>query len=153
MTAEFPGCYGPPVRSVVDRCGRIIKRCTACTRQCRRRNIKTLTLKENQAVYEAVASVSDKEPIVLERDGSPYAVVVPYEAYQIFRAWQQHQRLTLPDSWFEQTPEEVVADIKRQGPGVPNVRPATASLAELLANAPQDPDFNLEDWKRERLAA
>ena len=55
----------------------------------------------------------------------------------------------MPDNWLERTPEEVVADIKLRGPGVPDVREATASLAELLANAPHDPDFNLEEWNRE----
>ena len=67
---------------------------------------------------------------------------MPYAEYQA-------QRSTLPVNWFEQTPEEVVADIKRQGPGVPNVRRATASLRELLENSPSDPDFDLEEWTRE----
>ncbi len=111
--------------------------------------MKTITLKENQTLYEVVAKASPDEPIVVEREGRPYLVLLPYEEYQAFRTWQTRQRLALPDNWFEQTPEEVVADIRRQGPGVPNVRRATSSLAELLADSPHDPDFNLEEWERE----
>jgi hypothetical protein len=111
--------------------------------------MKTLTLKENQTLYEVVAQQSPvDEPIVLEQGGRRIAVLLPPDEYEAYRAWRQH-RMALPDNWFEQTPEEVVADIKRQGPGIPNVRRATASLGELLRNAPQDPHFNLEDWTRE----
>jgi hypothetical protein len=45
--------------------------------------------------------------------------------------------------------EEVVARIKASPPNPANIHPATASLAELLLNAPEDPDFDLETWKRD----
>lgn len=45
--------------------------------------------------------------------------------------------------------EEVVTRIKASPPNPANIHPATASLAELLLNAPEDPDFDLETWKRE----
>ena len=113
--------------------------------------MKTLTLKENQASYNALASepLPINEPIIVEKDGRPVAALVPIEEFEAFKAWWTSQRLSLPANWFERTPEEVVADIKRRGPGVPNVRKATASLADLLENAPHDPDFDLEEWKRE----
>lgn len=107
--------------------------------------MKTLTLKESQTLYEAIAVAAPDEPIVVERNGQPVYVLVPYAEYQALRP----QHSTLPVNWFEQTPEEVVADIKRQGPGVPNVRRATASLRELLENSPSDPDFDLAEWQRE----
>jgi hypothetical protein len=107
--------------------------------------MKTLTLKENQTLYEAIAVAAPDEPLIVERNGQPVYVLVPYAEYQAQRA----QHSTLPVNWFEQTPEEVVADIKRQGPGVPNVRRATASLRELLENAPSDPGFDLAEWQRE----
>ena len=107
--------------------------------------MRTLTLKENQALYEAVSAASTDELIVVERNGKPAYVLVPYAEYQAWRA----QRTALPTNWLDQTPEEVVADIKRLGPGVSSVQPATASLRELLENAPSDPDFDLEEWTRD----
>ena len=106
--------------------------------------MKTLTLKENQALYEAVSAVSADEPIVVERNGKPAYVLVPYAEYQAWRA----QRTALPANWLDQTPEEVVAEIKRLGPSR-MVREPLTSLAEVLANSPHDPDFNLEEWTRE----
>ena len=115
--------------------------------------MKTLTLKENQVVYEAAIdeSLRGGEVVILERDGHPVAALVPIEEYKAFRAWREsRQQDIVPYNWPEdRTLEEVVADIKKRGPGVPNFREATASLAELLANAPHDPDFNLEEWERE----
>jgi plasmid stability protein len=45
--------------------------------------------------------------------------------------------------------EEVVAQIKATPPNPANIHPATESLADLLMNAPEDPDFDLEAWTRE----
>ncbi len=47
------------------------------------------------------------------------------------------------------TLEEVIAKIKALPPNPHAIRPATASLKELLENAPVDPDFDLEAWQRE----
>lgn len=47
------------------------------------------------------------------------------------------------------TPEEVVAQIKATPPNPANIHPATESLADLLLNAPEDPDFDLESWNRD----
>lgn len=47
------------------------------------------------------------------------------------------------------TPEEVVAKIKALPANLQNIRPAEGSLAEALRNAPVDPDFDLETWRRE----
>lgn len=106
--------------------------------------MKTLTLKENQALYEAVSAVSADEPIIVERNGQPVYVLVPYADYQAWRA----QRAALSANRLNQTPEEVVADIKRLGPSR-MVREPLTSLAEVLANSPHDPDFNLEEWTRD----
>lgn len=45
--------------------------------------------------------------------------------------------------------EEVVAEIRALPPNPAAVRPATASLAELLENAPEDPSFDLASWTRQ----
>ena len=48
-----------------------------------------------------------------------------------------------------QTLEQVVEHAKRLPRDPNNIRPATASLKELLENAPVDPDFDLEKWQQE----
>jgi len=113
--------------------------------------VKTLTLKESPAVYEAAVdeSLRNGEPVILERDGRPVAALVPIEEYESFRAWKARRQTGEQPSWPEdKTLEEVVADLKRRGPGIPNVREPTVSLAKLLANAPHDPDFDLNEWER-----
>jgi len=114
--------------------------------------MKTLALKENQALYEVMKNeaLPLREPIILEQNGRPVAALVPMEEYEEFQAWRQRARsMPIAPDWPEdRTLEEVVAEIKRLGPGHV-VREPTASLAELLAHAPEDPGFNLEEWERE----
>jgi hypothetical protein len=45
--------------------------------------------------------------------------------------------------------QEIVAEIKALEPSQDSFHPATQSLADLLANAPDDPSFDLEEWNRE----
>ena len=111
--------------------------------------MKTLVLKENQVLYEIVAQEAGDETIVIERDGQPAYVLMPYAEYEALRASRQSQPAFHIDWSEERTLEQVVADIKRRGPGIPNVRRATTSLADHLLNAPHDPEFNLEEWQRE----
>jgi hypothetical protein len=111
--------------------------------------VKTLILKENQVLYDAVSQEAGDETIIIERDGHPAYVLMPYAEYEALRASRQAQPVFHLDWSEERTLEDVVADIKRRGPGIPNVRRATTSLADHLLNAPHDPDFNLEEWQRE----
>jgi hypothetical protein len=50
------------------------------------------------------------------------------------------------------TPDEVVAKIRSTPPNPSGIRPATASLADALSNAPDDPSFDLQDWTRRWIA-
>ncbi len=111
--------------------------------------MKTLVLKENQVLYEVVAQEAGDETIVIERDGHPAYVLMPYAEYEALRASRQTQPVLHLDWSEDRTLADVVADIKRRGPGIPNMREATASLAELLEDSPHDPDFNLDEWTRE----
>jgi antitoxin (DNA-binding transcriptional repressor) of toxin-antitoxin stability system len=115
--------------------------------------VKTLTLKENQVIYETSVETSLRagEVIILERDGRPVAALMPIEEYEEYQAWRQQAHPTsVASNWLEdRTLEEVVDEIIRRGPGIPNVRKATTSLADYLKNAPHDPDFDLEEWNRE----
>ncbi len=45
------------------------------------------------------------------------------------------------------SPEDVVAEIRAASPAT--AHPADGSLAEALRSAPDDPDFELEAWRRE----
>lgn len=47
------------------------------------------------------------------------------------------------------TLEEIVAKIRATPPNPACIHPATASLADLLENAPHDPDFDLATWTRQ----
>ncbi len=47
------------------------------------------------------------------------------------------------------TLEEVVAEIKATPPNPAAIRLATESLADLLENGPEDPDFDLETWAKQ----
>jgi hypothetical protein len=114
--------------------------------------VRKLTLKENRVIYDASLeqALRDGEAVILEREGRAIAAVLPWEEYEVFRAWKATQQPGLKAIWREdRTLEEIVADIQRRGPGVPNVTEVTASLANLLRQAPHDPDFDLEEWKRE----
>lgn len=44
------------------------------------------------------------------------------------------------------SPEEIVTEIRAVRPAT--VRAANGSLAEALSSAPEDPDFDLEAWRR-----
>jgi hypothetical protein len=111
--------------------------------------MKTLTLKESQTLYEAIAVAAPDEPLIVERNGQPVYVLVPYAEYQALhpqrRVATSARRANRPEN---RTLEDVVADIKQLGPSC-LVREPTASLAEQLAHSPHDPDFNLEEWTRE----
>jgi len=50
---------------------------------------------------------------------------------------------------YSPTPEEVVAKIRATPLNPHGIRPADASLAEALRNAPDDPDFDLATWIHE----
>jgi hypothetical protein len=65
------------------------------------------------------------------------------------------QPINLPDgsevmiTTQSETPGEVAARIQATTPNSPQVRLATANLAELLRTSPHDPGFEPESWKRE----
>jgi antitoxin (DNA-binding transcriptional repressor) of toxin-antitoxin stability system len=114
--------------------------------------MKTLELKENQVVYDAETrqALTWRDPIILTQHGQRVAALLPIEEYDAYVAWRAAQQEVIEFDWSEdRTIEDVVADIKRRGPGIPNFREATASLKDLLENSPHDPDFNLEEWQRE----
>jgi len=87
-------------------------------------------------------------------------IKLPEAVERSLRAKAERQRLApedlaahilldaLTDEVFE-TPEQVIERIKRLPPDPSNIRPATASLKELLENSPIDPDFDVAEWQRQ----
>lgn len=47
------------------------------------------------------------------------------------------------------TLDRVIAEIKEAHPNLDTFHPATQSLADKLANSPEDPDFDLAAWNRQ----
>jgi hypothetical protein len=65
---------------------------------------------------------------------------------------QAKQHRAQPDAETIRNDPEMIALVERIKATPPNpaaIHPATASLAELLQNAPEDPDFDLETWTRQ----
>jgi PHD/YefM family antitoxin component YafN of YafNO toxin-antitoxin module len=52
---------------------------------------KTVALKESPTTYTLSfeAAYLDEEPIIVEREGKPFAVIIRAEDYERFRAWQR----------------------------------------------------------------
>ena len=91
------------------------------------------------------------EAVYITQHGRPQAVLVSYEHYERLRE-QARSRLTPADIEAIRNDPELVALVERIKATPPNpaaIHPATASLAELLQDAPEDPDFDLESWTRQ----
>jgi hypothetical protein len=74
--------------------------------------------------------------------------------YEYFERLQEQvkRRMTPADIEAIRNDPELVALVERIKATPPNpaaIHPATASLAELLQNAPEDPDFDLATWTRQ----
>ena len=60
--------------------------------------MKTLTLKEAQAPYTLTVDrdALAQHLMLIQQDGQPVGVLVPYDEYQTFRAWRQERELERP---------------------------------------------------------
>jgi prevent-host-death family protein len=107
-----------------------------------RRNVSK-TIKELQQQDNAV---------YITQHGRPQAVLVSYAHYE--QLLNQVTTQTVPPvdpETIRNDPEMIalVEKIKAEPPNPNNIHPARASLADLLQNAPEDPDFDLETWTRQ----
>lgn len=72
--------------------------------------MKKVTLRESKAPY--TLAVDDEtlahEPVMLERDGRPMAVIVPLAEYQAFRAW----RAAAQEPWPQEPPPTPEGDLE-----------------------------------------
>ncbi len=91
------------------------------------------------------------EAVYITQHGRPQAVLVSYEHYEQLLEQVKRQAVYPAAETIRNDPELValVERIKATPPNPAAIHPATASLAQLLQNAPEDPDFNLESWTRQ----
>ncbi len=107
-----------------------------------RRNVSK-TIKELQQQDNAV---------YITQHGRPQAVLVSYEHYeQLLKQSTTQVAPPVDPETIRNDPEMIalVEQIKAEPPNPNNIHPATASLADLLQNSPEDPDFDLETWTRQ----
>jgi PHD/YefM family antitoxin component YafN of YafNO toxin-antitoxin module len=104
--------------------------------------VKTVALKESLTTYKLLFDETqlDEEPIIVEREGKPFAVIIRAEDYERFRAWQRdleagHIRIRECDPRLEQTDEEWHAHFR-----------AFDRLSEKVANvSPQEFDAIIDE--------
>jgi len=111
--------------------------------------MKKITLRESKAPY--TLAVDDEtlaqEPVILERDGRPMAVIVPLAEYQAFRTW----RAVMQEPWPEEpprTPEgdlEALAAVERIGAMFPPLDDETARYIAESEELALDYKFLLDD--------
>ncbi|HRV95163.1 MAG TPA: type II toxin-antitoxin system Phd/YefM family antitoxin [Anaerolineae bacterium] len=112
--------------------------------------VSDLRRKVSQTIKELQHSAHD-EAVYITQHGRPQAVLVSYEHYEQLREQARHRMLPADIEVIRNDPELIalVERIKATPPNPAVVHPATASLSELLQNAPDDPDFDLESWTQQ----
>ena len=112
--------------------------------------VSDLRRKVSQTLKELQHAAGD-EAVYITQHGRPQAVLVSYEHYEQLRE-QARDRMTPADIEAIRNDPELAALVERIKATPPNpaaIHPATASLAELLQDASEDPDFDLESWTRQ----
>ena len=92
------------------------------------------------------------DAVYITQHGRPQAVLLSYERYEQLLERANQSVATAVDLETIQNDPELVAlveQIQATPPNPNNIHPATASLAELLQNAPPAPDFDLTTWTQQ----
>lgn len=110
--------------------------------------VSDLRRKVSQTIKEIQ---EDDEAVYITQHGRPQAVLVSYEHYeQLVEQVKRHT--TRPDAETIRKDPDLIALaewIEATPPNPAAIHPATASLADLLEDAPEDPDFDLERWTQQ----
>ena len=105
-----------------------------------------------RSISQIIKGLLQKDDTVyITQHGRPQAVLVSYKHYEQLLE-QAKQPAARPDAETIRNNPGMIALVERIKATPPNpaaIHPATASLAELLQNAPEDPDFDLETWMRQ----
>lgn len=106
--------------------------------------MKRVTLREDQVPYEVNEAVRSGEPVIMERNGQPFAAVLPMTHFEAFLAWQEASDAVWPGEP-PRTPEgdlEALAAVERIRTMFP---PIDAETARLLTSPGQIPlDYRLD---------
>lgn len=92
------------------------------------------------------------EAVYITQHGRPQAVLVSYEHYELLLKRAANAQVSEPDVEAIRNDPDLIALVEKIRATPPNpkaVHPPTESLADLLQNAPHDPDFDLETWTRQ----
>jgi prevent-host-death family protein len=100
-------------------------------------------------VSRTIKDVQQDEAVYITQHGRPQAVLVSYDHYeQLIQQAGDRPPTRIDPEIIRNDPEMIALSeaIKATPPKPSNVHPATASLADLLRDALEDPDFDLESW-------
>jgi prevent-host-death family protein len=115
--------------------------------------MRVITVSElRRNVDRTTKELQQDEVVVITRHGRPQAVLVSYEHYEQLLQQAGDRPVPRVDPEVIRNDPEMTAlavAIKATPPNPNNVHPATASLADLLREAPDEPDFDLESWTQQ----
>ncbi len=104
-------------------------------------------------VSQTIKEIQQRDnAIYITQHGRPRAVLIGYEHYEQLLAQARGQTAPAVDLEAIRNDPDLIAlveRIKATPPNPDNIHPATASLADLLQDAPEDPDFDLETWTQQ----
>ena len=105
-----------------------------------------------RSVSQTIKDLQEQdEAVYITQHGRPQAVLVSYERYEKLLE-QAKQHSAGPNAATIRKDPKLIALVERIKATPPNpaaIHPATDSLAELLRDAPEDPNFDLETWTRQ----
>lgn len=105
-----------------------------------------------RSVSQTIKELQEQdEAVYITQHGRPQAVLVSYEHYEQLLEQAKQQTARSDAETIRNDPEMIalVERIKATPPNLAAIHPATASLGDLLQNAPEDPDFDLETWTQQ----
>jgi len=111
-----------------------------------------------QQASQTIRQVKEGDAVYITQHGRPQAVLIGYNHYEtLLEQAKQQRNQTDPENVarvraaLQNDPEfqALIEQIKSTPPNPALIRPATESLADLLKEAPEDPDFDLETWTKE----
>ncbi|HEY83672.1 MAG TPA: type II toxin-antitoxin system Phd/YefM family antitoxin [Chloroflexi bacterium] len=92
------------------------------------------------------------DAVYITQHGRPQAVLLSYDHYEQLLEQSREQTASAADLETIRNDPELIALtewIRATPPNPAAIHPATDSLAELLQNAPEDSNFDLETWTRQ----
>ncbi len=108
--------------------------------------MRRVTLRDDQVPYEVNEAVRSGEAVIMERNGQPFAAVLPMTQFEAFLAWQEESDAPWPGEP-PRTPEgdrEALAAVERIRTMFPPLDEETARLFAEPGQFPLDYRLDLE---------